>query len=60
VLDQADAAAIHPYVDAGQLDPAGTAHVAVELSPGLTGVEVRETQPAEVDLRPLRPARKKS
>jgi len=60
VLDQADAAAIHPYVDAGQLDATGTAHVAVELLPGLTGVEVRETQPAEVALRPLRPVRKKS
>ncbi len=60
VLDQADAAAIHAYVDAGQVDETGTAHVAVELAPGLTGVEVRETQPGEVALRPLRPARKKS
>ncbi|HEY2941578.1 MAG TPA: CdaR family protein [Vicinamibacteria bacterium] len=60
VLDQADGAAVHPYVDAGQVDETGTAHVAVELAPGLTGVEVRETQPAEVALRPLRPARKKS
>ncbi|PYQ03618.1 MAG: hypothetical protein DMF83_20625 [Acidobacteria bacterium] len=60
VLDQADGAAIRAYVDAGQVDETGTAHVAVELAPGLTGVEIRETQPAEVALRPLRPARKKS
>jgi YbbR domain-containing protein len=60
VLDQVDGAAIHPYVDAGKVDETGTAHVAVELAPGGTGVEVRETQPAEVALRPLRPARKKS
>jgi hypothetical protein len=60
VLDQVDAGAIHPYVDAGQVDPTGTAHVAVDLSPGLTGVQVRETQPGEVLLRPLRPMRKKS
>lgn len=60
VLDQADSTAIHAYVDAGQVDETGTAHVAVELAPGLTGVEIRETQPAEVALRPLRPARKKS
>jgi YbbR domain-containing protein len=60
VLDQADSAAIHPYVDAGQVDETGTAHVAVELAPGLTGVEIREIQPAEVALRPLRPPRKKS
>ena len=59
VLDQVDSSAIRPYVDAGQVDETGTAHVAVELS-GLTGVEVRETQPAEVALRPLRPPRKKS
>jgi YbbR domain-containing protein len=60
VLDQADSASIHPYADAGQVDETGTAHVAVELAPGLTGVEIREIQPAEVALRPLRPARKKS
>ena len=60
VLDQVDGSAIRPYVDAGQVDETGTAHVAVELASGLTGVEVRETQPAEVALRPLRPARKKS
>ena len=60
VLDQADSASIHPYADAGQVDETGTAHVAVELAPGLTGVEIREIQPAEVALRALRPARKKS
>jgi len=60
VLDQADSASIRPYVDAGQVDETGTAHVAVELGSGLTGVAVRETQPAEVALRPVRPARKKS
>ena len=60
VLDQVDGAAIRPYVDAGQVDETGTAHVAVELAPGLTGVEIRETQPGEVALRALRPSRKKS
>jgi YbbR domain-containing protein len=60
VLEQVDGATIHAWVDAGQVDETGTAHVAVELPPGLTGVEVRETQPAEVALRPLRPPRKKS
>ncbi len=59
VLDQVDGAAIHSYVDAGQVDETGTAHLAVELAPGLTGVEVREIQPAEVALRALRPVRKK-
>jgi YbbR domain-containing protein len=60
VLDRVDSGAVHPYVDAGQVDETGTAHVAVELAPGLTGVEVRETQPSEVALRPVRPPRKKS
>lgn len=60
VLDRVGADSVKPYVDAGQVDETGTAHVAVELAPGLSGVAVRETQPGEVALRPLRPARKKS
>jgi hypothetical protein len=55
-----ESSTVHPYVDAGQMDETGTAHVAVELDPGLAGIEVRETQPSEVALRPVRPGRKKS
>jgi YbbR domain-containing protein len=60
VLDRVEDGAVKPYVDAGQVDETGTAHVSVELAPGLSGVTVRDTQPGEVALRPVRPARKKS
>jgi YbbR domain-containing protein len=60
VLARVESGSVHPYVDAGQLDEAGTAQVAVELGAGLTGIEVKETQPSEVALRPLRGGRKKS
>ena len=60
VLASVESAAIRPYVDASRVGGADAAPVAVELAPGLAGVEVRETRPSVVSLRPLRPSRKKS
>ena len=55
LLEGLDRARVLPYVTVSR-DGAARAVVAVELLPGLTGVTVVETQPAEVSLRGARRA----
>lgn len=55
LLEGLDRARVLPYVTVSR-DGASRAAVAVELLPGLTGVTVVETQPAEVSLRGARKA----
>src|SRR6185436_14243050 len=44
---------VRPWVD-GAAEATGRAPVAVELAPGLAGITVDDTKPAEVSLRPAR------
>jgi YbbR domain-containing protein len=45
---------VRPWVDGAAAEASGRAPVAVELAPGLTGISVDDTKPAEVTLRPAR------
>jgi YbbR domain-containing protein len=49
---------VHAWVDLAHVAPGKTAPVSVELAAGHTGLRVKETTPAEVSVRPARPARK--
>ena len=55
VMARLKAADVRPWVDAAAAQPDGRASVAVELAPGLAGLTVESTRPAEVALRPARP-----
>jgi YbbR domain-containing protein len=54
VIARLKPADVRPWVDATAAPPSGVAPVAVELAPGLAGVTVEDTRPAEVSLRPAR------
>jgi YbbR domain-containing protein len=54
VMARLKAADVRPWVEAGVADASGRAAVVVELAPGLAGLTVEETKPAEVSVRPAR------
>lgn len=54
VMARLKASDLRPWADAAAAATTGRAPVAVELAPGLAGVTVEKTSPAEVLLRPAR------
>ena len=54
VMARLKASDVRPWVDAAAASSAGRAAVAVELAPGLAGLSVERTTPAEVQIRPAR------